>query len=144
MTEIRLSSLGSPKEDSKINENFDASVLDAGLSIVGSMGEIAVIRARQLAAFPSFSPYNCQNSKNITMYRAVKPQELSDIKRTQIFRNLGNAEGNYFTTSIEGASSYTKQAVKGFGDPPYTLIRTQVPNSSIHRASTLVDGGIPA
>lgn len=121
-----------------------ASLVDGGLSIVGSIGGIAVIRARQLVAFPSFSPYNCQNSKNITMYRAVKPQELSDIKRTQIFRNLGNAEGKYFTTSIEGASSYAKQAVKGFGDPPYTLIRTQVPNSAINRASTLVDGGIPA
>lgn len=58
---------------------------------------------------------------------------------------MGDAEGKYFTTSIEGASSYAKKAVKGFGDSPYTLIKTQVPNNIFNGISpTLVDGGIPA
>src|SRR5436309_3646246 len=61
-----------------------------------------------------------------TLYRAVGPAELADIQANGILRNLGSAEGKYFTTSAEAASSYAKQAVSAFGDPPYTLIQPRV------------------
>ncbi len=80
-----------------------------------------------------------------TLYRAVGPAELADIQANNILRNLGSAEGKYFTTSAEAASSYAKQAVRGFGDPPYTLIQTRVPNSIFEGLTpATVDRGIPA
>lgn len=80
-----------------------------------------------------------------TLYRAVGPAELADIQATGELRSLAGLEGKYFTTSAEAASSYARQAVRAFGDPPYTLIRTEVPNS-IFRGLTpvTVDRGIPA
>lgn len=56
--------------------------------------------------------------RGTTLYRAVGPAELADIQANGILRNLGSAEGKYFTTSAEAASSYAKQAVSAFGDPP--------------------------
>uniref|UniRef100_UPI0014856212 hypothetical protein n=1 Tax=Chitinivorax sp. B TaxID=2502235 RepID=UPI0014856212 len=80
-----------------------------------------------------------------TLYRSVGPGELADIQATGALRNLGSAEGKYFTTSAEAASSYAKQAVKGFGDAPYTLIETRVPDSIFNGLSpAMVDRGIPA
>lgn len=80
-----------------------------------------------------------------TLYRAVGPSELTDIQKAGVLRNLGSAEGKYFTTSAEAASSYAKQAVSGFGDPPYTLIQTQVPKKAFEGLSpATVDRGIPA
>ena len=80
-----------------------------------------------------------------TLSRAVGPAELADIQATNALRNLGYAEGKYFTTSAEAAASYAKQAVKGFGDPAYTLIKTEVPNSVFRGLSpAMVDRGIPA
>jgi hypothetical protein len=40
-----------------------------------------------------------------TLYRAVGPAELTDIQKTGVLRNLGSAEGKYFTTSTENAAS---------------------------------------
>ena len=57
--------------------------------------------------------------------------------------NRGSAEGKYFTNSAEDASSYAKQAVKAFGDQPYTIIKTKVPTSSLP-SPVSVDRGIPA
>jgi RHS repeat-associated protein len=120
-----------------------ASFIDSGLSMGGTMGSAAVIRFSRLAAFPNFRLPT--QGPQTTLYRAVQPVELADIQKTGIFRNLGDAEGKYFTTSIEGASSYAKKAVTGFGDPPYTLVKTQVPNNILNGISpTFVDGGIPA
>jgi hypothetical protein len=80
-----------------------------------------------------------------TLYRAVGPAELADIQTSGAFRNLGSAEGKYFTTSGETASSYAKQAVRAFGDPPYSLVQTRVPNSIFEGLSlATVDRGIPA
>ena len=71
--------------------------------------------------------------------------ELADIGATGALRNLGSAEGKYFTTSAAEASAYAKQAVKAFGDQPYTIIRTDVPNSIFKGLSpATVDRGIPA
>jgi len=83
----------------------------------------------------------------VDLYRAVKPAELADIQATGSFRTLaGGVEGKYFTTSAEAAASYARQAVRAFGDPPYTIVRTQVPESVLLRPgiSATVDRGIPA
>lgn len=82
----------------------------------------------------------------MTLFRAVGPAELADINALRVLRNLGSAEGKYFTTSAEAASSYySKQAVKGFGDPPYTLIETRVPMDTLKGLSpATVDRGIEA
>jgi hypothetical protein len=77
----------------------------------------------------------------------VKPAELADIQATGGFRTLaGGVEGKYFTTSADAAASYARQAVRAFNDPPYTIVRTQVPESVLLRPgiSATVDRGIPA
>ncbi|MGC0075355.1 hypothetical protein ACPPTL_01110, partial [Ralstonia pseudosolanacearum] len=79
------------------------------------------------------------------LFRAVNPAELADINATGAFRNLGSAEGKYFTTSAAEASAYAKQAVKAFGDQPYTIVRTDVPSSAFNGLTpAIVDRGIPA
>lgn len=79
------------------------------------------------------------------LWRAVKPAELEDIQATGIFRNLGSAEGKYFSTTAEGAASYAKQAFYGFKDPVYTLIRTVMPSSLLQQLGVqAVDQGVPA
>jgi hypothetical protein len=84
--------------------------------------------------------------ESTALFRAVGPAELADIGATNSFRNLGSAEGKYFTTSAESAASYAKQAVSAFGDAPYAIIRAEVPNSSFSGLSrvTVDHGGIPA
>lgn len=77
-------------------------------------------------------------SGTTTLYRAVQSAELDDIQATNMFRNLGSAEGKYFTTSAEAASSYAKQAVNAFGDSPYTLIQTRVPNRGDRGSSPVI------
>lgn len=81
--------------------------------------------------------------RTTTLYRAVSPSELADIQKTGRLINRGSAEGKYFTNSAEHASEYAKQAVKAFGDQPYTTIKTKVPTSSLP-SPTSVDRGIPA
>lgn len=82
--------------------------------------------------------------KTITLYRAVNPNELEQILQTEKFENLpGTAEGKYFSTSLSGAKKYAAMAEKVFGDPPYSFIRTNVPQSIITKImGTIVDGGI--
>jgi hypothetical protein len=84
-----------------------------------------------------------RNGGTTTLYRAVKPDELADIQNTGQLINRGSAEGKYFTSSSADASDYARQAVRAFGDPPYTTIRTDVPNSLLP-SPVSVDGGIPA
>lgn len=86
---------------------------------------------------------NVTKGGTTTLYRAVGPDELADIKKTGQLINRGSAEGKYFTNSAEHASDYAKQAVKAFGDQPYTTIKTKVPTSSLP-SPTSVDRGIPA
>jgi len=82
-------------------------------------------------------------AKNTTLYRAVQPGELADIQKTGQLINRGSAEGKYFTSSAEDAASYAKKAVTAFKDPPYTIIKTEVPTASLPTPVS-VDGGIPA
>ena len=81
------------------------------------------------------------NDEVVDLYRAVMPDELANIQNTGKFINRGSAEGKYFTTSAEQASDYARQAVRAFGDPPYTNVRTRIPMSHLPRPD-YVDGGI--
>ena len=67
-------------------------------------------------------------------------------KRAKYFRSISpSSEGKYFTTSAVEASSYAKMAVKGFGDPPYTLAATTAPRAVLRGlTSAQVEGGIKA
>ena len=94
----------------------------------------AASEAGQLAAKEGTTP----------LWRAVKPGELADIQAQNAFRNLGQAEGKYFSTTPEGAASYAKQAFYGFKDPPYTLIKTEVPSGFINRFGVnIMDRNVP-
>jgi hypothetical protein len=55
-------------------------------------------------------------------------------------------ETKYFTTSGENASEYAKKAVLGFGDDPYTIVKTDVHKNILNNPMFFaeVDGGIPA
>ena len=80
---------------------------------------------------------------DVTLYRAVKPEELADIQTTGQLINRGSAEGKYFSATSEGAASYARQAYYGFGDPPYTLVRTQIPAGSLTlETRAVVDRGV--
>ena len=83
--------------------------------------------------------------ETVTLFRAVGPDELGDIIATRALRNLGSAEGKYFTTSAMDATAYGRQAVKSFGDAPYTIIRVDAPKNVLNGLSPAsVDRGIPA
>ena len=74
--------------------------------------------------------------------------ELQDIVNTGHFRIpekvIGvSAEQKYFTSSYEAAVSYGNMATRMFGDPPYTIIRTEVPSDLLPQPVS-VDLGIPA
>ena len=110
-------------------ENCGYAVIGAGLGF--GLGKVAILAGKALG-------------KTATLWRAVKPQELLDIKLNGIFRNLGSAEGKYFSSTAEGAASYARQAVKSFGDPPYTIVKTEVPSKLLNKLDhVLVDREVP-
>jgi hypothetical protein len=83
--------------------------------------------------------------ETVSLYRAVKPEELADIQQSGQFINRGSAEGKYFAITAEGAASYAKQAFYGFDDPAYTLIKTEIPASTLSPLEIqTVDGNVPA
>lgn len=109
------------------------------------LGEMLLPTGAGFLAKPSWLTGMKMPCPRTPLWRAVKPDELADILRTGAFRNLGSAEGKYFSTTAEGAASYAKQAFYGFGDPPYTLVRTEVPNSLLRQVPiSLVDRNVPA
>ncbi len=48
----------------------------------------------------------------VALFRAVGSGELADITATGVFRNLGSAEGKYFSTTEHGARQYGTMAEK--------------------------------
>jgi hypothetical protein len=71
----------------------------------------------------------------------------SDVIRStgRIPESLSGLEVKYFSATPEGAASYARQAVRGFGDAPYTLVETQVPRSALPADVLLqVDRNVPA
>ncbi|HYO56161.1 kelch repeat-containing protein [Archangium sp.] len=123
-----------------LGTNLAALGLDAAAIVVpGVTGAGAIFKAGKAA--------NGGGEKLVDLYRAVGPDELADIRATGAFRTLpGVAEGKYFTTSAEAAASYARQAVKSFGDAPYTIVHTQAPESVLRMPDVYasVDRGIPA
>lgn len=81
-----------------------------------------------------------------SLYRAVGDAELGVIRSTgRIPASLSGLEVKYFSATPEGAASYARQAVRGFGDAPYTLVETQVPRSALPADVLLqVDRNVPA
>lgn len=82
----------------------------------------------------------------VSLYRAVGDAELGIIRSTgRIPESLSGLEVKYFSATPEGAASYARQAVRGFGDAPYTLVETQIPRSALPADVLLqVDGTVPA
>ena len=124
------------------------TVTSRGLQAAGlSQGTANLIDAGAGIALSAGAGFAAQSAAKGTtpLFQAVGPAEFADIKATGALRNLGSAEGTYFTTSAAEASAYAKQAVKAFGDQPYTIIRTDVPNSIFKGLSpATVYRGIPA
>ena len=112
--------------------------LGDALTFVGSAA--VVVGAEALAAGESIE------EAMVSLFRAVGPDELASIEETGSFSSPYGLEGKYFTTSAEEAASYAQQAVNAFGDPPYTIVQTEVPHSVLNTPgiSATVDGGITA
>ncbi|WP_284405202.1 hypothetical protein, partial [Acidovorax sp. SUPP3434] len=104
--------------------------------------------ARAVAEGVESGGFCAKNSvdKLVDIFRAVGPEELNSIHKNGAFKNLPGFEGKYFTTDMRAAASYAQQAVKGFGDPAYTIVQSKVPQSVINQPgiSAIVDRGIPA
>lgn len=65
--------------------------------------------------------------------------------QTRQLINEGGVEGKYFTVAPEAASDYARQAVRAFGDQPYTMVSTDIAEDLIAPGMrATVDGGIPA
>jgi RHS repeat-associated protein len=107
-----------------------------------SFGGTQVIRAlatlaeREAARTVGQSVFKCAargaGDEMVSLYRAVGDAELKIIQSTgRIPPSLSGLEGKYFSATADGAASYARQAVRGFGDAPYTLVETQVPRSSL-------------
>lgn len=77
------------------------------------------------------------------LYRTVMQTELDDIASRGAFRNPAGIEVKYFSTSPEGAASYARQAARGFGDGPFTLVETSIPTRLIApEMRVVVDRGV--
>lgn len=82
--------------------------------------------------------------KIIKLFRAVRPEELAEIEKNGKFSNPPGIEVKYFSTTPEGAQSYTSQATRAFGDGPYRIVETSIPESAITPdMQVVVDRGIP-
>lgn len=135
--------------------NPDATATDYAVGILGIMPGLGrglspeakllsgIVRKDTSAA--SANVLKVETQELTWIYRAVGPAELADIQANNVFRNLGSAEGKYFTTSAQQAAYYAKQAVHSFGDEPYTLVKAQVPRSIFEGLTPAsVDRGIQA
>ncbi|MBF0548611.1 MAG: RHS repeat-associated core domain-containing protein [Candidatus Riflebacteria bacterium] len=130
------------------NNTLDTSAKGRGVKI---MGNTMMVVQTGFALRGLISSLGAETSilgsqgANTPLWRAVNPTELADIQKQGLFRNLGSAEGKYFSTTADGASSYAKQAYYGFKDPPYTLIKTEAPKDLLEKLGvTTVDRNVPA
>ena len=101
-------------------------------------------RLRTIGVAPKTVPSSGGGS--VSLYRAVGDAELQVIESTgRIPPSLSGLEVKYFSSTPQGAASYARQAVKGFGDAPYTLVETQIPRSALPADVLLqVDRSVPA
>lgn len=114
----------------------NASVLDYGIGMLGVVPGLGKGSGLALK----------YGDDLVDLYRAVNPTELINIQKTNTFTNLYGLEGKYFTTSGEQASTYAREAVNAFGDAPYTIVKTQVPQSILETPgiSATIEKGIKA
>jgi hypothetical protein len=70
-------------------------------------------------------------SEMTPLFRAVGDAELGIIQSSggRIPPSLYGMDVKYFSSTAEGAASYARQAVQGFGDAPYTIVETSIPQS---------------
>lgn len=82
----------------------------------------------------------------VSVFRAVGPEELQVIQSSgRVPASLSGLESKYFSATAEGAASYARQAVRGFGDAPYTLVEAQISRSSLSADVLMqVDRNVPA
>ena len=82
----------------------------------------------------------------VSLYRSVGDAELKVIQSTgRVPKSLNGLEVKYFSATPEGAASYARQAVRGFGDAPYTLVETRIARSSLPtNVLHQVDRNVPA
>ena len=72
------------------------------------------------------------------------PDEAADILAYKRFRNAPGLENKYFALTPDGATRYAARAASAFGDGPFTLVATAIPNVLIAwPLEVKVDGGIP-
>ena len=130
-----------------MNQSWREGNIAGGLGYLGAGAAFGVMNTMSGGVGSALGKTSTMAAKGATtsLYRAVGPAELASINKTGAFTNIAGIEGKYFTTSAAEASAYGKQAVRAFGDAPYTTVRTQVPNSFLNGLSPVkVDGGIPA
>ena len=79
------------------------------------------------------------------IYRAVKGEELDQVKRDRRFQNPPGIETKYFSSTPEGAAAYAKAAHSKFpGEGAYTLTRGVIDSRNIpaeSRIEHLADAG---
>ena len=127
------------------NQSEAAMAQTTAITFMGYAGPILATLIAPRGNPNAFVASEAGTSGTTSLYRAVGPGELADINATNALRNLGSAEGKYFTTSALDASAYAKQAVKAFGDQPYTIIKTEAPSTIFNGLTpATVDRGIPA
>lgn len=140
-------SLGVQSFVSNVREgNWSGAAVDmAGIAVDGIATALPIVPGGVGASIAAYRAGKTASSETVTLFRSVGPAELADIQATGALRNLRSAEGKYFTTSGASASAYSKQAVKSFGDSPYTVIKADVPQTIIRDLPpSSVDRGIPA
>jgi RHS repeat-associated protein len=113
---------------------------DSGLAFAAAVAEDAG-RAGGLALLAAGGASSA--TSRTSLFRAVRPGELSDIEATGAFRNPPGSEVKYFSTTEGGARSYAGQAQAAFKDGPYSIVRTSIPKRAITPAMrATVDKGI--
>jgi hypothetical protein len=65
------------------------------------------------------------------LFRAVRPGELADIRKSEAFRNPPGFENKYFTDTAENARAYGDGAQRAFHDGPYTVVETSIPRAAL-------------
>ncbi len=84
----------------------------------------------------------------VSLYRAVKPDEVIQINTTGKLENIRGIERKYFSTTYDGAKQYASMAEKGFGDQPYKIVETKISKIIFESLPSdlkeIVDNGIQA
>jgi hypothetical protein len=78
------------------------------------------------------------------LFRAVLPEEESDIRETGALRIPEGLEVKYFTLTIEDAERYAHAAATIFNEGPYRMLRALIENVDVLPVPIELDRGIRA